>query len=300
MSLQDFMKNVVAEIADRFGNGYRVEGKDILKNNDVVTYMVIIHRQGSDTAPCIHIDDIYDLYLAGDVDISGAADRIIHSYERCTAGPEIHMLPSADRGDILSRVRGRLINTGMNRRLLEDIPHRESLDLSLVYTIAVPQHRGMAGEILIHDGHLSIWGIDETDLYNAVCRDMQAADGAVFEAMDTILGPWLGQEAGVETAGCPMYVLTNKDYRDGAVQMLNKGALDCAADRIGTDSLIILPSSIHELIILPVSDEDDLDRIHELADIVREVNDTQVERTEVLSYHVYLYNREDAEVSIAA
>jgi hypothetical protein len=102
-------------------------------------------------------------------------------------------------------------------------------------------------------------------------------------------------------AGCSMYVLTNKGGHTGAVQLLNKNALDSAADHIGTDSLIILPSSVHELIILPADkEEEDPGYLKDLVEIVRTVNDTDVLEQEILSYHVYRYSRETGEITIAA
>lgn len=300
MSLRDFIEDTVSEIEDRLGEGHQVESKDILKNNDVVMHTVTIHTQDSGIAPCIHIDDIYGQYLAGGVDISGAADRIIRSYEGCAAGPDIDVSLFTDQEGILSRVRGRLINTGMDRRLLEDIPHWDFLDLSLVYTVAAPLHGEMDGYILIHNGHLKLWDISGDDLYRAVRESMGDTDEVFFESMGTVLSSVTGQDADMAPAGCPMYILSNKTHHDGAVHMLNDHMLRVASDIMGHGDLVILPSSIHELILLPVSGEDGPGRFHELAGIVHGVNDTQVERTEVLSYHVYHYSREDAKITIAA
>lgn len=301
MCLQDFMKNMSVEIKKRLGDEYRVGTRDILKNNSVTGHAVTIRREDEGIAPCIYIDSIYDRYLKGDIDISSAAGEVIRSYREHDVDPGMDMPSFTDPGDIITKVRGKLINTAMNRQLLEDIPHRGFLDLALVYTVVLPRYQGMAGEILIHDEHLSIWGIDEADLYSAVCRDMQKPDGVVFEKMDAILGPWMGEDAGMEAARCPMYVLTNKSYRNGAVQILNKNALDSATGHIGSDSIIILPSSIHELIMLPADrGDEDPDYARELADIVRIVNDTDVLEQEILSYHVYHYSRETGEVTIAA
>lgn len=301
MCLQDFMKNMSVEIKKRLGEEYRVGTRDILKNNSVTGHAVTIRREDEGIVPCIYIDSLYDRYLTGYVDLSNAAGEIIRSYREHDVNPGMDMPSFTDPGDIITKVRGKLINTEMNRQLLGDIPHRGFLDLALVYTVVLPRYQGMAGEILVHDEHLSIWGIDETNLYSAVCRDMQKPDGVVFEKMDAILGPWMGEDAGMEAARCPMYVLTNKSYRNGAVQILNKNALDSATGHIGSDSIIILPSSIHELIILPADRiVEDPDYARELADIVRTVNDTEVLEQEILSYHVYHYSRETGEVTITA
>ena len=68
------------------------------------------------------------------------------------------------------------------------------------------------------------------------------------------------------------------------------------ADRVG-DGFIVLPSSLHEMIVLPPKAESEYER---LADMVREVNDTQVDIEERLSYHVYMYSRDEEALQIVA
>lgn len=63
------------------------------------------------------------------------------------------------------------------------------------------------------------------------------------------------------------------------------------------DNLVILPSSIHEVIILP---EREAPSEGEAAAMVREVNDTELLPEEVLSNHVYRFDLEKGEVCIAA
>ena len=66
------------------------------------------------------------------------------------------------------------------------------------------------------------------------------------------------------------------------------------ADNLGND-LFILPSSVHELILVPECDVRDPDY---LTDMIAEVNDTQVSREEILSYSLYRYYRDEDEVRI--
>lgn len=301
MDIQVFIENVAVAIRRRLGEGYQVKGKKILKNNNVTKHAVTIRRKDDDISPCIYIDEIYTRYLEGDVDINSAAEEVLYPYREHAENLGIDIPLFTGHEDIIAKVRGRLINTEMNSQLLKDIPHRGSLDLSLVYAVGLPQCRGTAREIPICNDHLDILGIDESDLYEAVCKKIGDHEEVLLKKMDEVLGTWMGEDTDMESAGCPMYILTNKSYCNGAVQMLNKNALDLAADHIGTDNLIILPSSIHELIILSADmEKEDPGYVSGLADIVRTVNDTEVLEQEILSYHVYHYSRKTGEVTIAA
>lgn len=44
-----------------------------------------------------------------------------------------------------TKIRGCLINTERNKALLEEIPHRDFLDLSLVYTMELPALKTAGG-----------------------------------------------------------------------------------------------------------------------------------------------------------
>lgn len=82
---------------------------------------------------------------------------------------------------------------------------------------------------------------------------------------------------------------------NGANIMLYKEYLEIAAEKMNGD-FYILPSSIHELLAVPVSTAE----IEKLRQMVKEVNDNEVAPEEILGYEVYRYNRETGEVEVAA
>lgn len=84
-----------------------------------------------------------------------------------------------------------------------------------------------------------------------------------------------------------MYVLTNQSKIHGASCILYEDVLRDFSDKLGRD-LYILPSSIHEVILLPKTESFDRDGLNCM---VQEVNRDGVSMDEVLSDHVYEYNR---------
>ncbi len=85
-----------------------------------------------------------------------------------------------------------------------------------------------------------------------------------------------------------MYILTNSAGINGATAMIYKDAIRNFANELKTD-FYILPSSIHEVILVPYEERISKE---ELKDMVGEVNCTQVALEEVLSDRVYIYRRE--------
>ena len=92
-----------------------------------------------------------------------------------------------------------------------------------------------------------------------------------------------------------MYVLTNKDSNYGASQILLHENLDEIAERLGESRMYVIPSSVHEVIVIPVTGE-----CIDIANMIREVNDTVVSREDILSYNLYLYDADDKMIRIAS
>ena len=86
----------------------------------------------------------------------------------------------------------------------------------------------------------------------------------------------------------PMYVLFNKSRMEGASCMLYPNLIRDFANAANSN-LYIIPSSIHELLILPTGSEE---RCAEIKSMIRDINNTQIIPEEILSYSLYFYNRE--------
>lgn len=84
----------------------------------------------------------------------------------------------------------------------------------------------------------------------------------------------------------PMYVATVSDFQFGAKVLAYPGFFEYAAAIVG-GSYYILPSSIHELIL--IADDGTL-TVEELQNTVREINETEVSESDFLSNEVYHYD----------
>ena len=61
--------------------------------------------------------------------------------------------------------------------------------------------------------------------------------------------------------------------------------------------MYVIPSSIHELILIPECDEVDP---HYIGSMINDVNNNVVPPEEILSYNVYYYSRENRQISIVS
>lgn len=96
-------------------------------------------------------------------------------------------------------------------------------------------------------------------------------------------------ETPLPEAAPPLYVLTNTYRTNGATVLLYDDILKELSDLFEKD-LIILPSSIHEVLIL-AADENDGQNLDHYTAMVKEVNASQLQDEEILSDHAYYYCR---------
>lgn len=130
---------------------------------------------------------------------------------------------------------------------------------------------------------LNRWGIS-TDV---LLRDASASSIRMHPAFFAPLRQILGLPAQAESGEIPMYVLSCIDARFGASVLLYPHVIPTVADRLG-DDIYIIPSSVHELLILRAGDVEDPQG---LIEIIREVNRTEVSPGEILSDSLYAYER---------
>lgn len=302
MSFEEFTGNVVKEIRVKMGDAFQIGKREVTKNNNVKLTGIAVMKEGADIGPYIYLDEFYREYESGGM----KSDEIVNEVCRLIL-KHLEDVPDVDisgfcnwetvHGDIYPK----LVNAEQNKELLEKIPHRHFLDLAVVYYAVARDHaREDSGTILIHNGHMEIWGQEEENLYQTAMMNMRADGEADLITLETIIkriaGITFPKKDGNASHDTDMYILTNRHRRFGAAEILDKKTLRMIADQLG-DRFIVLPSSVHETIVLPPKDAKKYDG---LAKMVREVNDTQVDREERLSYHVYVYSRDEETLRIVA
>lgn len=330
MTLEQFIEKVTSALEKHYGEDYRVRTLEVKKNNGVCLHgLSVFLKEGDDqVAPTIYLDEFYERYQDG-VTMSETIRKLIDIYESCTIKEKtVSMDFFADYEKVRDRVVYKLVNYRMNEELLKEIPYIMYLDLAVVFYYYMENEKIGAASILIHDTHVKKWGVSMERLiadaeYNTPrvlghrianmeemvrelirndvrekCR-LDQDDGrqgeereafSVEELTDKMMDCFLeGEEKNL------MYVLTNRCSQNGAACIRYPNVLKEFAERMGSD-LYILPSSIHEVILLRSHGlEDDAGA---LRNMVKDVNRTQLAPEEVLSNQVYYYSRKSGKVGI--
>lgn len=304
MSFEEFTENVLKEIRVRAGGAFQVRKHDVTKNNHVKLTGIAVRREGTDIEPCFYLDELYREYESGGMEFEETVDEVYRLILKSMDDdvPDVDLSGFTEWETVQGNVYAKLINAEQNREQLGTIPHRMFLDLAVVYYAAVRDHaKEEVGTILIRREHMEEWGQKEETLYQTAMRNMRADGEADFACIETVVRRILpditiSDEEGKESQGTNMYILTNNRRRFGAAEILDKKTLRMIADQVG-DRFIVLPSSVHETIVLPPKEEAEYMR---LADMVRIVNNMEVDIEERLSDHVYVYSRDEEALKIVA
>lgn len=303
--MEEFMNDVIKALEMKLGGGYRIFPKEQKKNNELVLYGICIHKENESVSPVVYLEEFVLPYIAGVLDTEQIADILL---ERCRHG-EISQEVAAHLCDfqlMKDKVRIRLVNYGANSGELEGMPHRKFLDLAITYYLDMQADlAGQNGAGAITNTLMDIWGVSEEELYRLGMERLHLKDA--FQATDIfdLIRNAAQEEQDTETVEAiaelqrdrnrpKMYVATNKGRFYGANCLLNASFLQEMAENSGC-SLIVYPSSVHELVILPQKNGYE-DRMG--TKDIQEINCGYLPKDEWLSNSIYRYDSEKREVSV--
>ena len=300
MDYVDFCNDVKDRMTLILGDQVKVGLRDVTKNNGLILTGLTATGAGSRISPTIYLERFYDMYEAGrDMEaITGELTACVNSHIDDKIDAEYY----TDYEMVRDRIIIKLINRDMNVKLLKEVPNRPWNDLAIVYCCLVAQETEGCATILIRKEHMEGWGVDESALYEAAIKNMprlmpdktDTMENVLYNIMlkkgvdpDTVSDLWCG-------AAPDIYILSNANNLFGASSMIYTRSLKEISDRFGT-GLYILPSSIHEVIVVPRNDCTDPGS---MMSMIKEINQTSVDVEDRLSDSLYYYDPGTGDIGI--
>lgn len=287
----DFLSEIIMRVEEKYKGKVKGEVCSSVKNNGVVVTGMLLRGEDKRVAPSFYLEPQYVQWIRGQNSLEEITEQLCIAYEdEIKKNSNLLSAIQFDWRIFHRRVFMRLVNKEKNLERLKELPHREFLDLAIVYYYAVPISDGMTGTMIITKEHLELLEITEEELHQAAVNNRDRFQPAKIRCMEDVvydLAKRLGVE--IQEACCKypfLYVLSNENGFFGAVAMTSQEELECFSKRIN-NSFYVLPSSVHEVILVPESKEF---CVEYFANMVREINETQVEATEVLSDSIYFYD----------
>ena len=290
MKYQEFIENIKEHIQSQFDASHRVIVQPVIKNNGTVYDGLIVIDPILNISPTIYLNPYYHRFLSG-VAIEDIYEEILNTYRENLPTEDFDISSFKDFEKAKDHIIIKLVNKEQNKELLEDVPFVSFYDLAMIFVVAVCDFMNEFATILIHNQHLSLWDINVDELYEIGIKNTPALLSYHFEPMEKALER-LDDSSITFPTDLNMYLLTNHVKIHGATCMIYPGLLKQLADEL-EDNLIIIPSSIHEALIIPYEACANEYTISDFNDMVLDVNETQLTDDEVLANHVYFYIRSD-------
>lgn len=261
-------------------NGYMAEPIQTTKNGVVFEGIRII--DGKRISPTIYTKHLLEeAQKAGD-NIGVVAQNIIDMYnETCNVKIDID-------GILTDSYIYENIYIGLQRTSNEELIKRESkyigIEDYLYITCTLEDNKGtLDGTIKCTHELLNRVGVDIDRAWKFALRNTKAS--ATIKNIVSILKEYSYTDLN-EFEGCiPMYVVTNHSGTKGASAIYNDEMLRGFAELYHVDKIVVIPSSIHEMIILPYEEGTD---IEEFSEMVKMVNQNVVAEEEKLADRAYV------------
>lgn len=307
MQYEDFLAHMQVCIEQMVPLNYQVQFHSVMKNNDVEFDGVILMKEGERVSPTVYFNSYYDRYLQGESIPKLCQEivelRVITMRENTLDEVTDDMSFNWWKDKIIYR----LVNRKRNRKRLVGIPFMQFVDLAITFHCLVSNNDDEIGSFIITRELMESWNLTVKELYQLAGVNTPKLFPSSIRTMEDVLQEVLEPiqdsspiyEEGIEEEDIKqeipfqiesphsMYILSNSSGINGAGALLYPQVIEKFSNSIKSN-VYILPSSIHEVILVPFQEEIDKSQ---LIQMVNEVNETQVTKEEVLSSSVYYYDR---------
>ena len=323
MDYETFTENVRLHVLPLLRPTQNARLKKILKNNGCTYTSLIIDTQDDPVAPAIYLEDYYSAFLeereicAGDPvtdddRLDAIAARIVDSLDHL-AQPDLTE-DYRDYETVKDRICVKLVSHAENETLIQNTPYVAFHDLCVLFFIHLEMPNKTFGSILLKEDQFAHWNLTPCQLYPIALANTMRIFPAELCALQSILQSYCGKDPDdakdahnrdlmdkiCDFSGDPWkapehpmphqsLILTNKNKYFGATTVLYPELLNRIGDAL-QGSYYLIPSSIHEMLILPSSIGISGSEINEM---IHEINKTEVSAEEVLGTHCYYFDHKN-------
>ncbi len=315
-NLLEFTKACESKIRDYLPDEYKtaeITVNDVVKMNDIHMTGLTVRLKNASIGPTMYLDDFFARYQDGeDIDIlyREIAVCILDAYKVDTETTKAKINELSDYQKMKKHLRMVVCDPESNQELLKGLVTKGFGDYVVLYKLVIA-HENNIGTINVVQNMLDVWGVTPEQLHadaeeamkmNVPClyRIQDMASVLIADMLLHEMPPYFELPAPVNLFERTleaekddlMFVLTAKDKMFSAALMFIPELLKKAADVLG-ESYYVLPSSIHEVILLRRS-VTELNNVcvADLVQCVRDINNTDVPTSEILSDKVLYYDKE--------
>lgn len=294
MGITEFANRVIEKIYDFGDKEVKANHHQIIKANDRVLNSINIVSSGSIVSRNFYIDEFYDEYLNG-LSFEDVSDQILELVRNDSNDIDIESISTVrdlcDYEAISSRIIPKVLNKERNELYLQDKVFVDYLDLAVCFCLYIEGISDGMATAVVTKSMAKTWDVTNDELMKRAIENMESILSPRVDSMMSVLREITtdvdGLDISIPDDNFGMYVVTNSIKTFGSSYILSKDLFRNLAVKLGNCNLIIIPSSLHELLVVPERKDTIEDDINQM---IVEVNRSQVLIEDYLSNHLYKYD----------
>ena len=286
MDYEQFLEQVKADLQEQFSY-MNVEIRSVEKLQGQSYTGISITPEGSNAGATMNLYSQYEMLQDG-----VPMDIVMRRIENLAADavnqiPQVEASTLSDYEQMKHTLIMQAVPVGPNRALLETIPHRTMEDIAIVYRFQLEHRENADATVLVTNQMLQNYGITAEQLMADAAISAPQRNPVSLRSLAEVLSEMSGGMIPPEDVGAPpLMVATVPGAVNGAGVMGYPDFFKDAAEQIG-GSYFILPSSVHEILLLA---DDGSMSAQELSAMVSAVNSQEVKPEEQLGSEAYHYD----------
>lgn len=289
MDFETFMNEAIKEMRDRFPD-FDISKQEVSKLQGESYTGMAVRPENSEIGATLNLKDFYEALGSGMFleDVMDSIERSVVSAVRHMPHYDARVLEDYDR--MKDALTVDMVPVAGNEEKLAQIPHKNVEDMALVYRFEEESSVYGLASILVTNEMLAVYDITADQLHEDAMKAAVQNRPAKLHNMNDVMRDMMGDMSGLVPMNepSPLWVATVEGGQNGAGVIQYPGFLDQAAEALGGD-FYVLPSSVHEVLL--VADDGSME-LGYLEEMVRSVNETEVSPAERLSNNVYHYDSE--------
>lgn len=251
-----------------------------------------VKREGQTVVPNINLEARFAEYQGKGLSLEAAMRTIA---EQVQMTPNLHTEWLKDYSQVKEHLFIRVNDAKQSEDFLRMSPHKEVDGLAISYHIAFEGLHGVEASTPVSYKMMEMYGVTAEQLHADALESSQRLYPVRFSSLAEVMQRMIGIEPDMAADMMPpvegpqLMVLTNAQGFGGASALFYPGQLEAIAEQVGSD-FFVLPSSVHETLILADDGSADLDSLQFM---VREINQSEVAPEDRLSDFVYHYDTQD-------
>ena len=291
MDYEEFLNSLKNDLQNYYSNaGITIENADVQKMQGESYQGLQIKRDGSNVGITM---DMHNFFAELEDGIP-YHDVMLDVRDAVSEALNRSLLMNVDVGKLSNyeemkrSLMVQLVSTEKNKEMLSRVPHKEMADMSMIYRFDLGDTGNSNATILVTNQMLQNYGITPDQLHEDAMNYAPMTHPASIRSMESVLFGIPEEESMIPEGVPKLFVATNERSMNGAGVITYPDFMDQVAEKMG-GSFYILPSSIHEVLILKESPDVD---VNTLVDMVTNINATQVMPADQLTDNVYHFDAE--------